>query len=87
MVVNAKQNVLLVMNVLPTHRSHGLGAAMLEYCKPSWVRALESATSWFMRRGYTPIGALKQGRSLRTQLMVRSGLPTLAGRLKAALKP
>lgn len=85
MVVNARQNVLLVMTVHPAHRGHGLGAAMLEYCKPSWVRALESAAPWFVKRGYTPIGKLKQGRSLRTQLMVRAGLPKLAGRLKRVL--
>jgi hypothetical protein len=30
-VVNPKFNTLLVLNVLPAHRKHGMGAAILRY--------------------------------------------------------
>jgi len=84
-VLNARLNVLLVMNVAPAHRSHGLGAAMLHYCRPTWVRAVESAAGYFRERGYVDIGAPKQGRALLTQIMVRGNLLTLAGRVSKLL--
>lgn len=85
-VLNARMNSLIVMNVRPSHRGHGLGSAILTYCCPTWVRALESAAPWFRARGYVDIGEPKQGRSLRTQIMVRGSLLTLAGRVSRLLE-
>ena len=81
MLVNPRKNVLMVMNVLPAHRGHGLGAAMLNYAMPNWVRAVESAVPFFLAHGYTSVGALKRGRALNTRVMVRAKLMTLAGRV------
>jgi protein gp37 len=83
--LNPRLNVLLVLNVLPSHRRHGLGQAVIEYCRPTWVRALEAAEPWFKARGFVPIGAKKQGRSLRTQVMVKQELLKLAGRVSRVL--
>ncbi len=80
-VVNPKFNTLLVLNVLPAHRKHGLGAAILRYLQCSFARVLESAIPFFERNGYTSIGEMKQGNKLRTQIMVKSSLIPLAGRI------
>lgn len=84
-VVNVRRQVLLVMNVHPDWRGTGAGSWFLEFVRPNWVRAVESAVPWFEQRGYTPIGALKHGRALNTQVMVRSGLMELAGRVSKCL--
>lgn len=83
--LNARLNVLLVLNVAPSHRGHGLGSAMLHYCSPTWIRALSTAAAWFQARGYVEVGTPKQGRRLETRLMVRQNLLTLAGRLSRVL--
>ena len=82
-IVNPRRSVLLALNVHPSHRGHGLGGRLLTYLAPNWVRATEERVSWFEARGFQPVGAPKQGRSLRTQIMVRSDLIGLAGRLDA----
>lgn len=83
--VQVKNNSLLVLNVHPAHRSHGLGGAVVKFLKCNWVRATEQAVPFFVRHGYKSIGAIKQGRTLRTQVMVRENLITMAGRVSAAL--
>lgn len=42
---------------------------------------LESAVPFFERNGYTKVGSLKRGNSLNTQVMIKSTLIALAGRI------
>lgn len=84
-IINPRTSNLLVLNVLPAHRSHGLGTAFLAFVRPNFARVLESAVPWFERQGYKSVGALKQGRTLRTQVMVRGELIGLAGRVSRLL--
>lgn len=79
-VINPRLNSLLVLNVVPSHRSHGLGRAVVAYLQCNFARVLESAVPFFETCGYAPIGKLKRGNSLNTQVMVRRSLLTLAGR-------
>ncbi len=84
--INPNKGILLAMNVHPDHRSHGLGSAMLQFLKPNFVRAIEDRVPWFVARGYRAIGKLKQGRSLKTQVLARDALFGLAGKLQAAFR-
>lgn len=84
MLINPKRNVLMVMNIAPIHRGHGLGTAMLAYAMPNWVRALDSAVPFFEKNGYVGVGEWKRGRSLNTRIMVRRKLLDLAGRVAKA---
>lgn len=80
-VVNPAINVLLVINVHPDHRSHGLGGAILDYLKCNFARVLESAMPFFARNGYQAVGAMHQGKRWKTQVMIKSSLIALAGRV------
>ena len=80
-VVNPKTNTLMVLNVLPEHRAHGLGSAILSYMQANFARVLESAVPFFERNGYASVGNLKLGNSLNTQVMINSNLYSLAGRI------
>lgn len=82
--INPHYGILLALNVRPEHRSHGLGAAIVRFLVPNFVRALESKVPWFEKLGYRPIGSLKKGISLNTQLMARAALFDLAGKLQKA---
>lgn len=82
--INARAS-LIALCVHPDFRGHGLGGEFLAYLSPNWARVIEGTVPWFAARGFTPVGALKQGRKLRTQVMVRSDLIGLAGRLDRAL--
>ena len=82
-IVNPMKNVLLVLTVDPLHRSHGLGTAILKYVQANFARVLESAVPFFERNGYTKVGELKTGKSLNTQVMIKSSLIALAGRISA----
>ena len=82
-IVNPMKNVLLVLNVDPKHRQHGLGTAILHYVQANFARVLESAVPFFERNGYTKVGSLKRGNSLNTQVMIKSSLIALAGRISA----
>lgn len=82
-IVNPSLNCLLVLNVSPDHRSHGLGAAILRFLQCNFARVLESAVPFFERNGYTSRGKLKIGKRLKTQVMIKSSLLTLAGRVAA----
>lgn len=84
-IVNARLNVLLVLNVLPAHRSHGLGSAIVRYLQCNFARVIESAVPFFERNGYTRIGDMKQGNRYRTQVMVKAALIPLAGRISRLL--
>jgi GNAT superfamily N-acetyltransferase len=84
--INTRKNVLLVLNVHPKYRGRRLGQHIVEFIKPNFVRAVESAVPWFERLGYVSVGIWKMGRSLRTRVMVRSSLRTLAGRLRSRLE-
>jgi GNAT superfamily N-acetyltransferase len=79
--VNPSANTLLVLNVLPAHRSHGLGSAILSYICANFARVLESAVPFFERNGYQKVGAMKIGNKLKTQVMIKSSLIPLAGRV------
>jgi len=85
-VVNPMKNTLLVLNVDPGHRSHGLGSAILRYVQPNFARVLESAVPFFERNGYASVGSLKRGNSLNTQVMIKSSLRSLAGRISMIYK-
>ncbi len=80
-IVNPSINTLLVLNVHPRHRSHGLGAAILRYLQCNFARVLESAVPFFERNGYKAMGQMHQGKSLKTQVMIKSSLIPLAGRV------
>lgn len=79
--VNPRLSCLLVLNVAPPHRDHGLGGSILRHQATNWARVLDTAVPYFQRHGYEPIGAPKQGRRHLTQVMVRQGLRELAGRI------
>lgn len=81
--INPRLNVLLVLNVLPEHRSHGLGSAALRYLQCNFARVLSTVVPWFERNGYVSMGKLKKGNRLYTQVMVKASLIPLAGRMKA----
>lgn len=80
-IVNPAVNCLIVLNVSPDHRSHGLGAAIVRFLQCNFARVLESAVPFFERNGYTARGKMKTGKRLKTQVMVKSTLLTLAGRV------
>ena len=85
--VNTRRGVLLVLNVLPKYRRAGVGEFALNYIRPNFIRAIESAVPYFELRGYLRIGEYKQGIKFRTAVLVRQGLPELAGRLRQILQP
>ena len=83
--VNTRKNILLVLNVLPKYRSLGVGKWILNFIKPNFARVLETTIPYFEKNGYIAIGVLKSGRSLNTQIMVKSNLIDLSGRLRKIL--
>jgi GNAT superfamily N-acetyltransferase len=80
--VNPRISSLLVLCVAPELRGQGVGRQAMEYLRPNFVRALESAVPYFERLGYVGFGAWKMGRSLRTRIMVRDEIRRLSGRLR-----
>jgi N-acetylglutamate synthase-like GNAT family acetyltransferase len=82
--VNPRLGILLALNVHPAHRGHGLGAAIVRFLIPNFVRAIEDKAPWFERLGYRRIGKMKRGISLNTQVMARTALFDLAGNLRKA---
>lgn len=84
-VTNARNSTLLAMNVHPNHREHGLGDAIVQYLRPNFVRAIDFRVAWFERRGYVSVGEPKEGRKFKTQVMVRSELRELAGRVRRVM--
>lgn len=80
--INPRLGILLALNVIQVHRQHGMGAAIIKYLMPNFARVIESKVSWFEKQGYVPIGDLKQGISLKTQVMIRKNLLSLAKNLK-----
>lgn len=81
-VINIHLGSLTVLCVIPDHRKRGLGSAFLKYLSPNFARVVESAVPWFEKNGYERVGKMKEGRTLKTQVMVRKELMTLAGRVK-----
>jgi hypothetical protein len=75
---------LLALNVIPSHRGHGLGAAIVRFLIPNFVRAIETKVKWFEKLGYKRIGKMKKGISLNTQVLARAALFDLAGNLQKA---
>lgn len=80
--INPHYGILLVLNVHPNHRSHGLGRAIMNFLIPNFARVIETKIKWFESCGYIGIGELKQGLRYKTQIMARKELFTLAGRIK-----
>lgn len=78
---NPRISSLLVLSVLPSFRGQGIGAHCVEYLRPNFIRALESAVPFFERLGYIGFGTWKKGRTFRTRVMLRANLRGLAGRL------
>ena len=79
--IGMRNGTLLAFNVHPDYRAFGVGSWFLRYLTPNFARVVEFAVPWFERNGYVRLGALKKGRSLNTQIMVRRGLLTVAGKL------
>jgi len=86
-VVNPKLNSLLVLNVLPAHRSHGLGRAIVAYLQCNFARVIASAVPFFERCGYQCVDSAHQGRRFVTHVMVKSTLIPLAGRIARIYGP
>lgn len=84
-VMNARNSTALALAVLPTHQGHGLGSAIVEYARPNFRRVTTEFVPYFQARGYSPIGEPKQGRKFATQIMVRTELLGLAGRVSRVL--
>ncbi len=82
--INPHLGILLALNVRTEHRAHGLGAAIVNFLMPNFVRALESKVPWFEKLGYRSVGKLKRGVTLNTQVMARAALFDLAGKLAQA---
>ena len=82
--INPHMGMLLARNVRPEHRGHGLGDAILEYLVLILGRVVESKIECYEKRGYRRIGKLKCGIRLKTQVMARSALFSLAGNLRKA---
>ena len=82
--INPHLGILLALNVIPAHRSHGLGRAIVNFLMPNFARVIESKVQWFESQGYRKIGPPKKGQSLKTQIMARGALFTLAGKLNNA---
>lgn len=80
--ISPRTNTLMVLNVHPAHRSHGLGAKIIDYVMPNFARVIESAVPWFEHQGYIGLGEWKMGRKFRTRIMVSGSLHELAGRVK-----
>jgi GNAT superfamily N-acetyltransferase len=79
--INPHYGILLVLNVIPEHRGHGLGEAILNFLMPNFIRAIDYKISYFEKRGYRKIGDPKQGRRFKTQIMARTNLFSLCGKL------
>jgi len=84
--INPHYGILLALNVVPEHRSHGLGRAIMNFLIPNFARVIEDKVGWFEKQGYRRIGKLKQGQTLRTQIMAREALFHLAGKLQRLRK-
>lgn len=84
--INPRLNVLLVLNVLPEHRSHGLGSAVLHYIDCSFARVLETAIPFFERNGFEAMGKFHIGQRYRTRVMIKRSLIGLVGRLRGILR-
>jgi len=80
--VNTRLSVATVLNVMPEHRNHGLGSAMLYYIQPNFCRVIVELVPWMERQHYKSIGEPKVGLRHKTQIMVRADLLPLAGRLR-----
>lgn len=84
--INPHFGILLALNVIPAHRSHGLGSSIMKFLIPNFARVIEIKVPWFESLGYRKIGNLKQGQTLRTQIMARAELFDLAGKLQRLRK-
>lgn len=82
-VINVRNSTLLVFCVHPAFRKCGLGSQFIQFLRPNFARVVESAVAWFERNGYKQVGNWKQGRILRTAIMVRGELIDFAGRAKS----
>ncbi len=80
--VNPRFNNLMVLNVVPEHRSHHLGSAIVRYLNCNFARVIQNKITFFKRLGYTSIGKMKKGRRFKTQIMVKSELIHIAGKLQ-----
>ena len=81
--INPHHGVFLALGVIREHQSHGLGKAITNFLAPNFVRVIGKNIPFFEALGYKSIGEPKQGIKLKTQLMVREKLLSLAGRLSS----
>lgn len=79
--VNPKLNVFLTIAVIRRHQGHGLGTSITRYLQCNFARVIQEFVPFFERNGYTCVGDLKRGNRLYTQVMVKSALIPLAGRI------
>lgn len=80
--VKTKNSTLMCLSVLKNRQKVGIGSFFVNFLKPNWIRAVESAIPFFESLGYISVGDLKQGRSLKTQIMVRSDILSLGDRVR-----
>jgi len=80
--VNPRNSCLMVLNVNPNHRDHGLGSFMIGYLMCNFARVITSAVPFFEKNGYKKLGVPFQGRKLQTWVMVRESLIELSGKMK-----
>lgn len=81
-IVNPRISSLLVLCVRPEFRSQGVGKWAMAFLRPNFIRALESSVPYFERLGYVGFGKWKNGKTLRTRIMVRDEIRSLSGRLR-----
>lgn len=79
--VKTRHSVLTALSVAKGAQGSGVGTFAVDFLRPNWVRATAAAVAFFERLGYQAVGAPRVGRSLTTQVMVRSSLLQLAGRV------
>lgn len=83
--MKTRTHTLMALSVIKSYQGMGIGGLLIDYMMPHWVRALESKIGYFEKLGYVSVGEMKIGRSLNTQIMVRSNLLLVAGRVSRIL--
>jgi GNAT superfamily N-acetyltransferase len=79
--INVRISCGIVLAVSHVHQGHGLAQAIVAYARPNFARPLVDFVPMARKMGYVEVGERKDAAVLSTQLMVRSELFGLAGRL------
>lgn len=84
--INPRRGVFNVLSVLPAHRAHGLGSALVHWCRAPLIRSTQQAATFAERFGYSRVAAVQTGRVLEVQMLVDSNVRGLAGRIATVLR-